>query len=143
MRPFVYQFLEKPINILEKGSQLIEYSADLNLSVLKGTNHPAIQLPQLGTTTFTKADDEGTDSDINRSAKTAYDQLTTHTFTRNQLESGDSDFNETINRIRALTDTNTLTLVNAETSDSDAHRLFQMLSTQTFTEAKEATDSDK
>jgi len=143
MRPFVYQFLEKPINIPEKNSQLIEYSRVLNLSVLKGTNHPAIQLPLLGTNTFTKADGEGSDSDINHSSKIAYDQLTTHTFTRQQLESGDSDFNETINRVRALTDTNTLTLVDREGSDSDAQRLFLMLSTQTFTEAREDTDSDK
>lgn len=143
MRPFIYQFLEEPSNFIAKDENLLEYSNDLNLSVLKGTNHPAIQLHQIGTSTFTKAEQEGSDSDINRGVKAVLNHVITHTFTRNQVESGDSDFNETVNRVRALTETRTATFVSKETSDSDNNRLFQMLSTQTFTEAKEDTDADK
>jgi hypothetical protein len=112
---FLLQFAETPT----RGSidhELVEYSNSLNLTVLKGTNIPAVTFSDQATETFTKAGGEGTDSD-------------------HDLQSG----------ISRLSGTETNTYHAREGSDSDPRLkiIFEMIATQTVTETREETDTDR
>ncbi|SDE86897.1 hypothetical protein SAMN05216464_110121 [Mucilaginibacter pineti] len=143
MKPFIYNFLHHERHQAVDTNSIIEYSERLNLSVVKGTDYPAINIANLGTQTMNKG--EGTGSDVDRNdhiSKSYLQSLGTNTFTRADRETTDSDYNSTVNAIAALMGTNTLTLDGGEPSDSDHQRLFEMMSTRTLTESKETTDSD-
>ena len=140
MKPFIYNFLEKSREDFSDTMNLLEYSKDLNLSVIAGTSDPAINLNSLSTQTFTKADGEGSDADQNHVTKNA---LSTQTQTRADREVSDADHDRFFAKVQQLTGTSTVTLVNLEASDSDHDALSMMLSTRTLTEAKEISDSDK
>lgn len=143
MKPFIYNFLEQPVNhLLGDELESIEYNNFLNLSVIKGTNTPAINLVSMSTETLTKSDSEGTDSDRDFKAhKNSMQSLGTMTQTRQMIEGSDSDYNRAILQ---LMDTSTITLVSHEATDSDRDNPIRtMLSTRTLTETKESTDSDR
>lgn len=115
MRPLILEFKEKPKNI-DVDYSIIEYSENLNLSTIKGSNKPAISAVNMATETFTKTGGEPSDSDNN------------YTF-----------------GLRKLLDTRTDTFTSTEESDSDNNfnSLQKLLSTQTVTESVEPTDSDR
>lgn len=114
MRPLILQFAERP-QASELDYSLIEYSKELNLSVVRGTSDPAITHVNLETETFTKSH-EVSDSDKDLGA-----------------------------RFQNLLDTSTRTFTSTESSDSDADRYMmqRMVDTKTITESIENTDSDK
>lgn len=113
MKPFILQFAELP-NSKPLDYSPIEYNETLNLSVLKGTKTPAIEYMDMGTTTFSKGDDEGTDAD-NQSLSTLINTTTdTH---QHAQESSDSD--------------------------DDIRSLYDLITTTTLTEAEEVTDQDR
>jgi hypothetical protein len=117
MRPFIYNFLENPkMTDSDDAMNLLEYSKDLNLTVLKGTSQPAIHLTSMGTQTFTKASQEDSDSDQDYQLLSQLSKLGTGTQTRQQMESGDSDHHQSI---ISLMGTHTLTETQREASDSD------------------------
>lgn len=94
----------------------IEYSKELNLTVLKKDKKPAILEAQMETNTFTKADGEASDSD-----------------------------HDLFSDLKIHLETSTITLVEGESTDSDPfhNNLALLLETKTLTEATEDTDSDK
>ena len=115
MRPLILKFSEKP-TLQQTDFSIIEYSEKLNLSVLKGTDQPAIKYVSMDTETFTKTTGEPSDSD--RDLKFHFRPL---------LE----------------TRTDTFTQTEASDSDKDLRRMGMLMDTQTVTETVEATDSDK
>ena len=62
MRPLILEFAETP-TLKNLDFSLIEYSTKKNLSVIKGTETSAISYVSMDTETFTKANQEPTDSD--------------------------------------------------------------------------------
>lgn len=116
MNPLILEFTEKP-NLKNLDFSIIEYSPEQNLSVIKGTEMPAIKYVSMETETLTKTTGESSDSD-----------------------------NDYRLRLRQVLDTTTETFTSmGETSDSDhdLKRLKMLMDTQTVTESIEATDSDK
>ena len=115
MRPLIFEFAETP-ELQTMDYSLIEYSNKENLSLVKGTNLPAILYANLDTQTFTKSGTEPSDSD-------------------KQMQF----------QISQLLDTSTRTLTSREQSDTDRDRslLNRLMDTQTVTESIETTDSDK
>jgi hypothetical protein len=115
MRPLILEFTEKP-TLKNLDFSIIEYSKKQNLSVVKGTEMPAIKFVSMDTETFTKSTGEPSDSDNNFKLS-----------------------------IRQVLDTNTETFNSTEPSDSDndLKRLKFLMDTQTITESVEGTDSDK
>ena len=116
MEPLLLKFKEKPS---EKSLDysILEYSKELNLSVLKASNQPAVKYFTLGTETFTKTTGEGADSDLSNAN----------------------------GRVKSLLDTSTETLAGGEPSDSDysnSAKLKALLDTTTITESVEDTDRD-
>lgn len=62
MEPLILKF--KELATLDDLSSLtVEYSEELNLSVIKQSGHPAVTFMNLGTETFTKSQGEGSDTD--------------------------------------------------------------------------------
>lgn len=117
MRPLIFDFKEKPTNPAIDFS-LVEYSNELNLTVVKNTQQPAIGILSMDTVTMTKAGEEGPDSDAGNITSS----------------------------LRKLMDTTTQTMVKVETSDADPGRwndLVKMMDTRTITESVESADSDK
>jgi hypothetical protein len=141
MNPFIYNFLEDRKRE-SSNVNLLEYSNDLNLTVVKGTKNPAIDFNSLGTQTFTKANGESTDADQDWIGLSQNISLGTGTQTRQQMESGDSDHHQ---QLIALMGTQTVTLVNTEGFDTDYHNsIKQMMATQTITESRrETSDSNR
>lgn len=115
MRPLILEFTEKP-TLKNLDFSLIEYSRKQNLSVVKGTEMPAINFVSMETETFTKTTGEPSDSD-----------------------------NDYKLNLRQVLDTSTDTFTSTEPSDSDndLKRLKLLMDTQTVTESVEGTDSDK
>ncbi len=115
MNPLILEFAETP-KAIDLDFSLIEYSKLKNLTVLKGTDIPAISYASMNTETFTKADQEPTDSDYDYKSK-----------------------------IKHLLDTRTDTFTSNEPSDSDANftDLQLLMDTQTITESVEPTDADQ
>lgn len=112
MKPLILNFLEKPpLSKLE--TSMIEYSKDLNLSVVKGTKTPAITYVNLDTNTFTKTEGEDSDSDKSSYLMSLLDTSTAK-LTQNELTDSDNDFNS----LMKLMDTKTIT-ESVEVSDSD------------------------
>jgi hypothetical protein len=117
MKPFILKFAETPSQ-KSLDYSLVDYSKELNLSVLKNTNIPAVKFMTLTTETFTKTEGEDSDSD------------------RSSLK----------NKLRSLLDTSTQTFTETEQSDTDKNRLERLrmlLDTTTLTESVENSDSDK
>lgn len=107
MEPLILSFKESP-NDQRPDFSIVEYSKDLNLSVLKATGKPAIEYLNLGTETFTKSKGEGSDTDRG-SDNTIFDSIVnTTTGTRTKEESTDSDYSY-IDSLRMLLDTTTIT----------------------------------
>lgn len=115
MKPLILEFAEEP-NVKDLDYSLIEYSESQHLSVLKGTNMPAIKTVSMETETFTKTQGEPSDAD-------------------NDLRSN----------LKRLLDTSTETLSGTEPSDSDDNYSMMkiLMDTQTITESVEPTDADK
>ncbi len=113
MKSFLLQFAETPQTESLQVSEL-EYSKTLNLSVIKGTNVPAISLNESTTETFTKANSEATDSDADFQRNSFL--MATSTQTRVYNETPDDD--KGLNELQYLLDTRTLT-ESSETTDSD------------------------
>jgi len=142
MSYFILEFAEaatgEPVD-----SSLIEYDKELNLSVIKGTKTPALQIAQQATETFTKTSGEGSDSDRD-SRQDISILMGTSTQTRVSQEASDSDRDQRQD-LRILMGTSTQTYVKQEVSDSDkdnAH-LSALVATRTLTETAETADSDK
>jgi hypothetical protein len=136
MRPLVFQFKETPTGT-DLDFSLIEYNHELNLSVNKITRLPAIDSIGMDTETFTKANEEDTDTDQNGIRMLA----DTETFTRAEGETSDADQNV----VKNLMDTQTNTFTSTEQSDSDRDRMSMqiLMDTSTLTESTESTDQDK
>lgn len=117
MRPLILEYAESP-DSKELDFSLIEYSESKNLNVVKNTDVPAIVASHFDTQTFTKVMGESSDSDV--------------------------DLRKNINN---LLDTCIETKTHSETTQSDpSHKLknlAMLMDTQTLTEAREATDSDR
>ena len=115
MRPLILEFAETP-KMMDLNFSLIEYSKKKNLSVMKGTETAAITYASMDTETFTKANQEPSDSD-----------------------------NELRRQVKYLLDTRTDTFTEQEPSDNDADRssLMRLMDTQTITESVEPTDADR
>jgi hypothetical protein len=114
MKPLILEFAENN-GEPDLDYSLIEYSKTQNLSVLAGTNVPAISQVALGTQTHTRISGEGTDSDFDRNHP-LNSLLETSTKSLSNNEINDSDFD--LGMIATLMDTNTLTKT-SESSDSD------------------------
>ena len=142
IRPLILEFAETP-TMQNLDFSLIEYSRKQNLSVLKGTEKVAVTYANLNTETFTKANQEPTDSDndLRRQVKSL---LNTSTETRTIQEPSDNDTDRR-QQIKYLLDTRTETLTRQEASDSDSDlsSLIRLMDTQTITESQEPTDADK
>lgn len=115
MKPLILEFAEAP-KMMDLDFSLIEYSQEKHLSVLKGTDISAISYASMDTETFTKSNQEPTDSD-----------------------------NDYRRQVKYMLDTRTDTFTETEPSDSDTnHNILQLLlDTQTITESVEPTDADK
>ena len=89
MKPLILAFAEKPKEQIVDAS-LIEYSSVLHLTVLKGTNIPAVNsnLSNTSTTTRTFATREG--SDLDKNLEQIKLLVATQTFTKS-IESSDRD----------------------------------------------------
>lgn len=142
MKPLIFEFAETP-PMQNMDFSLIEYSNKLNLSVLKGTEVIAVTSSHMSTETFTKVNQEPTDSDndLRHRAKLL---LNTETETRTAQEPTDSDYNSK-HQVKFLLDTRTDTFTQQEASDNDQDKisLMRLMDTQTITETQEPTDSDK
>jgi hypothetical protein len=62
MRPLIFEFKEKP-NLKNVDYSIIEYSDEQNLSVVRGSQTPAISFINMDTQTITEAGTEPCDSD--------------------------------------------------------------------------------
>lgn len=115
MKPLILKFAESNCEA-DLDYSLIEYSKTQNLSVIAGTNVPAISQVALGTQTHTRVSGEGADSDF-----------------------------DSHHRLNSLLATNTKTLSNSETTDSDFdfERLATLMDTRTLTKTTESSDSDR
>ena len=114
MKSFLLQFAETP-QIESLPVSELEYSRTLNLTVIKGTDVPAINVNELATETFTKANSEGTDPDVDFQRRLSV-LMATSTQTRVYNETPDDD--KGLNELQYLLDTRTLT-ESSETTDSD------------------------
>jgi hypothetical protein len=117
MKSLILEYAERP-TAKEIDNSMIEYSRKHNLSVLKGTDKPAIQAAYLDTETMTKADGE---------------------------PSSDTD-NDVLMNLKTLLDTSVETKSHGEVSipdNTEYQVLRNLMDTQTLTEAREETDSDK
>lgn len=100
----------------------IEYDASRNLTVIKGTDIPAVNFDQQGTGTRTKTFGEGSDADM--SGKFSNILMATATHTRVHNEGPDEDPRR---KLSLLMGTSTKTFTKTESSDSDrepAHSRF-------------------
>lgn len=115
MKPLILNFAENNDGV-DPDYSIIEYSKTQNLSVLTGTEIPAISRVGLGTQTHTRVSGEGTDNDY--------------------------DGQHVLN---SLLETSTKSLSNSETSDSDFDlgNLKNLLDTSTQTKTSESSDSDR
>ncbi|MFC5626180.1 hypothetical protein [Algoriphagus winogradskyi] len=115
MKPLILNFAENN-GKEDLDYSIIEYSKNQNLSVLKGTNIPAISQVNLGTQTNTRVSGEGTDSDFDRH-----------------------------HRLNSILHTSTKSLSNSEITDSDFDlgKLINLLDTNTNTKTIESSDSDR
>lgn len=88
MKPLILEYAEetKPIDF---DFSLIEYSDNLNLSVLKNDGSVAIEKSLLGTETYTKTSGEDTDTDRTKYEMSKFFDTTTITEARG--EGTDSD----------------------------------------------------
>ena len=112
MKPFVFELKETPsVDILDYSA--IAYDSSLNLSIVIATGKPAINSLLLDTETFTRAGQEGSDSDKDAIA-TLLD-----------------------------TETRTYTRTEASDSDKDVRNISMLLDTSTITESRESVDQDK
>lgn len=115
MKPLILKFAENN-GEANLDFSIIEYSKTQNLSVLTGTNIPAISQVALGTQTHTRVSGEGTDNDFD----------------------GHHELN-------SLLETSTKSLSNSETTDSDFDlgMLITLMDTKTLTKTTESSDSDR
>ncbi|WP_313157061.1 hypothetical protein [Sphingobacterium multivorum] len=113
MKPFIFQFSERGV---EEGYDLdlIEYNKELNLNIEKESGFPAIKVLDLSTETFTKTENEVSDSDNNYLNRI----LETETLTAINNEDSDSD-NNNYRKIKQLMETTTATRDFTEVSDTD------------------------
>ena len=114
MRPLIFEFKENPIDNEILDYSLIEYDKELNLSINKLTRQPAIDTLNLETHTFTKAQCEGSDSDIDLIGKL----MDTETRTYTKSEMSDRDYDRMA--LQNLLDTSTSTRA-SEITDKDSY----------------------
>jgi hypothetical protein len=111
MKPFIFNFKETPTGE-NMDHTTIEYDDKLNLSVIKKTRQPAIDVLDMATETFTKAQGESSDTDksyMNKLMDTA-----TKTFSGGEESDSDKETSELLN----LVDTTTIT-ESSESTDQD------------------------
>lgn len=133
MKPLILDFAENP-ELIDLDISILEYSDELNLTVLKSTKEIAIEKVCMETETFTKSVGEGTDQDKDL----------VHSKTPVITEVFDSD-PSIQNLLTHLMETTTYTFANREETDTDKDisKIRQLMDTRTITEYKgEATDSD-
>lgn len=114
MKPLVLEFAETPDGEDQDWS-LIQYSEELNLSVIAGTKIPAVRCLDASTVTGTRSIKESSDSD--KDIRNIGPLLATSTYSANPKETTDTD--------------------------QTPRGLQNLLATQTVTKNVEATDSDK
>lgn len=90
MEPLILKFRETPTENDLKYDE-VEYSSKLNLTVLKGTEDPAVDFLKMETETFTKAQGEGSDTDKSGVGRKLRLLMETMTETHAQLEGTDKD----------------------------------------------------
>jgi hypothetical protein len=117
MKPLILNFTTSPSKKNTDEAEM-EYSEELNLTVIKGSLQPIIAITHLETQTNTRVGGEGADSDPTGSR--FKNQLDTSTQTLNGTEGSDSDpvTNTRTKFLRKMVDTKTLT-EGREDSDSD------------------------
>ncbi len=130
MRPFILFYSQK--QELEEEVQFLDYSYDLSLNVIYGTNEPAVNLATSCLSTFTKAGEEPTDNNKIKSS------LNGNTFTRTKETTAPSRVNKFGKYLRGETHT----LVSREVTDFEPSisRIAKRMSLETLTEARESTD---
>ncbi|MCB0475952.1 MAG: hypothetical protein KDC69_09760 [Flavobacteriaceae bacterium] len=123
MKPLIFEFKEKPAKTLSEveALELVSYSESMNLSVVEGTNKPAVLEPLMDTQTVTRTSTEETDTDFDIIKAKG---------------------------LKTLMETLTNTLVSGEGVDDDKQmrkKIFikNLVETRTITESQEETDSDK
>lgn len=116
MKNLILEYAETA-NCIDQDFSLIEYSHCKSLNVIKNTEIPAITVNSLQTNTMTKADGETNDADNDFSQLKSSLETATQTFNDGEGSVGDPS-----TKIKAL---------------------LALMSTQTLTEAREGTDSDK
>ncbi len=140
MKPLILEFAETP-EILDLDNSILEYSEELNLTVLKSTKEVAIEKVYLETETFTKSIGEGTDKDQDDYLNHIMDTLT-----KTGVKSEESDADDSINdQIVHLMETTTYTFTNKEETDADKdiEKIKKLMDTRTITEIKrEESDTD-
>jgi hypothetical protein len=117
MQPLILAYAEEPALSNATGLDQLVYSPELNLTVVRTTQEPAIAVGYLGTETLTKTMFETSDTDRTAEPADYRQQLDTTTETRTRTEVSDTDAG--YYPLRTLLDTATFTLVRQENSDSD------------------------
>jgi len=116
VKPLIFEYTESP-NSKELDFSLIEYSEKKNLNVVKNTDVPAIVASHFDTHTFTRVIGETNDSD-NDSRKNIINLLDTCIETKSDSETTQSDPSTRLKNLALLMDTQTLT-ESREVTDSD------------------------
>ena len=117
MLPLILAYAEEPALSNATGLDQLVYSPELNLTVLRATQEPAIALGYLETETLTKTMFETSDTDRTAEPADFQRRLDTATETRTHTEVSDTDAGHY--PVRTMLDTATFTLVRQESSDSD------------------------
>ena len=141
MKPLILDFAEVPERI-DLDNSLLEYSEELNLSILKSTKEVAIEKVYMETETFTKTIGESSDTDNNDDLCRLMD---TNTKTAVKTEDPDPD-PSVYHALKNLMETTTYTFTQTEETDTDQDnpKLRYLFETRTITEFKgESSDSDE
>lgn len=140
MKPLILDFAENP-ELIDLDTSILEYSEELNLTVLKSTKEVAIEKVYLETETFTKSFGEGSDTDQDNDLAHLME-----TSTKTAVENEDSDTDQSLYpHLTHLLESTTFTFTNFEETDTDKDisKVKQLMETRTITENKgEASDSD-
>lgn len=133
MKPFILHYAEN--SVTDNEPLRLEYSDELNLSILPGTNEPAINLATSSLETFTKAGHEPTD--FNNFSK--YPITDGATVTRTQEVTDHFNYNRILPQLEG--ETRTFTKNEATDRSSKIARIAKRMSLETLTENREATDA--
>lgn len=133
MKPFILYYAENPL--ADNEPLQLEYSHELNLHIIPGTNEPAIRLATSNLETFTKAGHEPTD--FNNLSKFRLTEGAT--VTRTQEVTDQFNTNRILPRLEG--ETRTYTKHEATDRSSKISRIAKRMSLETLTENREATDA--